>query len=762
MKPILQTEVAGRQLGIELGNIGYLSDCALFMNYGDTVILTNVNMSDEPRAGVDFFPLSVEYEERLYAVGKIPGGFIKREGRPTEKAILSARATDRPLRPLFPKGLRNDVQVVNTVVSVENDNLPEILAINAASTALYISSIPFTTPVAAVQIGLIDGSYVCNPTSKEREQSILELTVVATKERVMMIEAGAQEIDEETMIKAIAYGFEQCQPILEMQEEARRQFGKEKKVVEIHHVDAELESQVREFAEPLIRQVYSKAIKTERNAEMETAKEQIAEHFKEVFGDEFASKKTDIGEVVYQMQKELVRDLAINEHKRVDGRAFDEIRELKADVSILPRTHGSGLFSRGQTQVMTVATLGSIGEIQKLDGISEELTKRYIHHYNFPSYSVGEVRPMRGPGRREIGHGALAERALEPLIPSEEEFPYTIRLVSEVLSSNGSTSQGSVCASTLALMDAGVPIKRPCAGIAMGLFTTDDLSREEVVTDIQGIEDFFGDMDFKVAGTEKGITSIQVDTKIAGMSEYVIRTAIVDAKAARMKILEVMKGAIAESRADVSQYAPKIITMKIHPDKIREVIGSGGKTINKIIAETGVKIDIDDEGNVFIAGADLAMAREAYKIIDGITRDVQPGEVYLGKVTRLMNFGAFVEILPNKEGLVHISKLDKKRVEKVEDIVSVGDEILVKVLEIDSQGRINLSRRDAIIDADKKEGAEGAEEETQEAPRRDNRDNRDRSYDRPRRDNRDNRDHRDHRDNKDQNGNKSGSEENNN
>ncbi|PKK39138.1 Polyribonucleotide nucleotidyltransferase [Clostridiaceae bacterium JG1575] len=730
MKPILKTEVAGRSMGIELGSIGYLSDCALFMNYGDTIVLTNVNMSEEPRDGIDFFPLMVDYEERLYAVGKIPGGFIKREGRPTENAILAARATDRPLRPLFPKGLRNDVQVVNTVVSVEADNLPEILAINSASTALYISSIPFTNPVAAVSVGLIDGNFICNPTSKEREESLLDLTVCATRERVMMIEAGAKEVDEETMIQAIAYGFEQCQPILDLQEEARQKFGKEKKQVEIHKIDAELEAKVREFAGDLIRGVYGKTIKTERNQEMEEAKETIAEHFKQVYGDEFASKKSDIAEVIYQMQKELVRDLAINEHKRVDGRAFDEIRELKADVTILPRTHGSGLFSRGQTQVMTVATLGSIGEIQKLDGISEEISKRYIHHYNFPSYSVGEVRPMRGPGRREIGHGALAERALEPLIPAETEFPYTIRLVSEVLSSNGSTSQASVCASTLALMDAGVPIKRPCAGIAMGLFTTDDLSREEVVTDIQGVEDFFGDMDFKVAGTSQGITSIQVDTKISGLSEHVIRTAITDAKAARMKILSVMQGAIASPREDVSEYAPKIITMKIDPDKIRDVIGSGGKTINKIIADTGVKIDIDDDGSVFIAGTDLAMAKEAYKIIDAITREVEPGEVYLGKVTRLMNFGAFVEILPNKEGLVHISKLDKKRVEKVEDIVSVGDEILVKVLEIDSQGRLNLSRKDAILDADRKERGEEGEPAQPNVDRRPRPDR----ADRPRRD----------------------------
>lgn len=748
MKPNLQTEVAGRQLGIEIGNIGYLSDCALFMNYGDTVLLTNVNMSESPRDGVDFFPLSVDFEERMYAVGKIPGGFIKREGRPTENAILAARATDRPLRPLFPHGLRNDVQVVNTVVSVEPDNLAEILSINAASTALYISSIPFTTPVAAVSVGLIDGEFICNPTSLQREKSLLDLTVCATKERVMMIEAGAKELDEETMIHAIAFGFDQCQPILELQEEARRQFGKEKREVNIHKVEAELEKQIRDFAGELITEVYSKTIKVERNLEMDLMKEKIADHFSELYGDGFAGIKNDIGEVIYQMQKETVRDKVINEHKRIDGRAFDEIRELKSDVSILPRTHGSGLFSRGQTQVMTTVTLGSIGEIQKLDGISEEESKRYIHHYNFPSYSVGETRPMRGPGRREIGHGALAERALEPLIPSEDDFPYTIRLVSEVLSSNGSTSQGAVCASTLALMDAGVPIIRPCAGIAMGLFTTDDLSREEVVTDIQGVEDFFGDMDFKVAGTEKGITSIQVDTKIAGMSSYVVETAIRDARVARMKILEVMSAAIEKPRADVSVYAPKIITMHINPDKIRDVIGSGGKVINKIIADTGVKIDINDDGSVFIAGTDLAMTREAQKIIEGITKEVEPGEVYLGKVTRLMNFGAFVEILPGKEGLVHVSKLDTKRVENVEDIVSPGDEILVKVIEIDSQGRLNLSRKDAIMDVDRKaagdtgrdnpgpsSGGEGSQRSQGGYDKRN-----DRRDDRGRRDNRDSRD----------------------
>lgn len=702
MQPLLKTKIAGREMGVELGHIGFLSDTALFMSYGDTVVLCNVNASEEPRDGVDFFPLSVDYEERLYAVGKIPGGFIKREGRPSEKAILAGRAIDRPLRPLFNKGLRNDVQVVATVVSVENDNLPEILAINAASTALYVSSIPFHTPLAAVQIGLIDGNLIVNPNSKEREESILDLTVCATKERVMMIEAGAKEVDEETMIKAINLGYEACQPIIAFQEEVRAKYGKEKKELPIHHLDPQIEKEVREFAGDMIKEVYNKEIKTERNADMDIVKEKIAEEFSNKYGDEYSSKKTDIAEVIYYMQKEIVRDKAINEHKRVDGRAFDEIRPLSASVGILPRTHGTGLFSRGQTQVMSVCTLGSVGEIQKLDGISEEVEKRYIHHYNFPSYSVGETRPMRGPGRREIGHGALAERSLEPVIPQEDVFPYTIRVVSEVLSSNGSTSQGSVCASTLALMDAGVPIIRPVAGIAMGLFTTDDLKREEVVTDIQGVEDFFGDMDFKVAGTEKGITAIQVDTKIAGLSENVIRTAITDARVARMKILDVMLAALPEPRKEVSTYAPKIVTMKINPDKIRDVIGTGGKVINKIIDDTGVKIDISDDGNVFIAGADIEMVNKAQKIIDGITRDVVVKEVYLGKVTKLMAFGAFVEILPNKEGLVHISKLAKERVNKVEDIVSEGDEILVKVIEIDAQGRINLSRKDALLDSDSK------------------------------------------------------------
>ncbi|GFZ29626.1 polyribonucleotide nucleotidyltransferase [Clostridium zeae] len=689
-----ETTVAGRKMKVEFGKLGMLSDTAILMSYGDTVILTNANASESPREGIDFFPLSVEYEERLYAVGKIPGGFIKREGRPSEKAILNGRAVDRPLRPLFPKGYRNDVQVVCTVVSVENDNLPEILAINAASTALCLSSIPFTTPVAAVQVGLIGDEFILNPTSKQREEMILALTVCATKDRVMMIEAGGHEIPEETMINAITFGFEACKDIVAFQEEAMKSFGKEKKVPLIYKVDAELEKTVREYSFETIKKAMYIIDKNERNEEMDEVKKSVVQHFADIYPDNMS----DVNDVVYRIQKEIVRDMLLHERRRPDGRAFDEVRPIGCEVGVLPRTHGTGIFTRGLTQVMTVATLGAIGDVQILDGIGEEVSKRYMHHYNFPSYSVGEVRPLRGPGRREIGHGALAERALEPLIPSEEEFPYTIRLVSEVLSSNGSTSQASVCGSTLALLDAGVPIKRPAAGIAMGLITSEDLSEEEVLTDIQGIEDFFGDMDFKVAGTEKGITSIQVDTKIAGLSEYCIRTAIYDARKARLGILDKIKECIPAARTEVSLYAPKTSTIQIDPDKIRDVIGAGGKIINKIIADTGVKIDIKDDGKIFVSSSDHAGVNEALKIIDGLTREVKAGEIYLGKVVKIAQFGAFVEILPNKEGLVHISKLDVTRVNKVEDIVSVGDEILVKVTDIDNQGRINLSRKDAIAE----------------------------------------------------------------
>lgn len=696
MSHIIETTVAGRNLKVEYGKVGMLSNCAIFMSYGETVVMVNANASEQPREGIDFFPLSVEYEERLYAVGKIPGGFIKREGRPSERAILTARGIDRPIRPLFPKGYRNDVQIVCTVLSVEQDNSPEILAMNAASMALCISSIPFTDAVATVAVGLIDGEFILNPTVAERAASSMQLTVCATKNNVTMIEASGQEIPEEVMISAIDFAFEACKKIVAFQEEAMAKFGKEKIVPEFYKVDETLEKEVREFSFDMLKTAMYIMDKDERNLKVDEIKEKVSAEFSEKYAD----KKADIGEVIYNIQKEIVRNMMLNEKRRPDGRAFDQVRPISSEVGILPRTHGTGLFTRGLTQVMAVATLGALGEAQTLDGIGDEDTKRYMHHYNFPSYSVGEVRPMRGPGRREIGHGALAEKALEPLLPSVEEFPYAIRVVSEVLSSNGSTSQASVCASTLALLDAGVPIKRPAAGIAMGLITNSDLTKEEVLTDIQGIEDFFGDMDFKVAGTEKGITSIQVDTKLHGLSDYCIRTAITDARKARLHILEIMKQCIAEPKSEMSQYAPRIYTLNVDPDKIRDIIGPGGKMIKKIIAETGVKIDTYDDGKVTIMSSDSIGANKAVKIIEDLTKSVKVGEIYLGKVTKIAAFGAFVEILPNKEGLVHISKLDFARVNKVEDIVSVGDEILVKVTEIDNQGRVNLSRRDAIKESE--------------------------------------------------------------
>ena len=687
-----EIQVAGRPFKVEFGKIGMLSDAAIFMSYGDTVILTNANASAKPREGIDFFPLSVDYEERLYSVGKIPGGFIKREGKPSDQSILHGRAIDRPIRPLFPSGYRNDVQIVCTVVSVEKDNLPEILAINAASTALCLSSIPFTTPVAAVQVGLIDGEFIINPTLEQRAISEMELTVCATSERVMMIEAGGNEIPEDVMYDAIMFGFDACQDIVKFQEHVMKEFGKEKIVPELHTINEEVEAAVRDFAFDMINEAMHITDKDKRNEAVDLAKEKIAEEFNEKYEDNLE----DIAEAVYNLQKKVVRNMLLKEHIRPDGRAFDEVREIGCDVNILPRTHGTGLFTRGLTQVMTVATLGGVGEAQTLDGIGEIESKRYMHHYNFPAYSVGETRPVRGPGRREIGHGALAERALEPLIPSEDEFPYTIRLVSEVLSSNGSTSQASVCGSTLALLDAGVPIKRPAAGIAMGLITSEDLTEEEVLTDIQGIEDFFGDMDFKVAGTVKGITSIQVDTKIAGLSKTIIRKAIDDARKARLMIIDKINECIPGPREEVSEFAPKTSTLQIDPEKIRDVIGTGGKVINKIIADTGVKIDIKEDGLVFVSSEDSKGVKEALRIIEGLTKEVKVGEIYLGKVTKIAAFGAFVEVLPNKEGLVHISKLAIERVNKVEDVVSVGDEILVKVTEIDAQGRVNLSRKDVL------------------------------------------------------------------
>lgn len=702
MQQIFETTFAGRNLKADIGKYALLSNGSVLLSYGDTVVLVNANRSENPKEGIDFFPLSVDYEERLYSVGKIPGGFIKREGKPTEKAILSGRAIDRPIRPLFPKGYFNDVQVICTVMSVDPDNLPEILAINGASLALQISDIPFEGPVAAVLIGRIEGNFIVNPTSDEREKSDLHLTVCSTKERVMMIEAGAKEIPEDVMIDAILFGFNACQDIIKFQEEVREKVGKEKIIPTLHSVPEEIESAVKEYASDKLWEAFKYTDRQDRQVETDTIKDEVFEHFAEAFPE----NAKDIDDVIYRIQKGHVRKMILDEKRRPDGRTFEEIRPLYADVDILPRTHGTGLFQRGQTQVLTVATLGALGDVQILDGLGEEETKRYMHHYNFPPYSTGEVRFLRGPGRREIGHGALAERALEPVIPSEADFPYTIRLVSEVISSNGSTSQASVCASTLALMDAGVPIIRPVAGIAMGLVTNEDLSKSEILTDIQGIEDFFGDMDFKVAGTEKGITAIQVDTKIKGLPEDVIKRAINQARVARMKILGVMLERLPEPNKDISKYAPRILSFSIDPDKIRDVIGAGGKTINKIIAETGVKIDIEDDGRIFITAITTEAGKRAQDIIEGLTKEVEVGEIYLGKVNRITNFGAFVEVLPGKEGLVHISKLAHERVAKVEDVVSVGDEILVKVTEIDSQGRVNLSRKDAIKKEPEKETEE--------------------------------------------------------
>ena len=705
MNHVLERTIAGRKFKVEYGKTGMLSDCACFLSYGETVIMVNVNASKEPREGIDFFPLSVEYEERLYSVGKIPGGFVKREGRPSEKAILSARAIDRPIRPLFPKGYRNDVQIVCTVMSVEQDNLPEMVAMNAASLALGLSSIPFKMSVGTVNVGLIDGNFIVNPTVEEREKSSLQLTVCATSERVMMIEAGGDEIEEETMISAIKFGFDACQEIIAFQEEVIAKFGKEKVVPVLYKVNEDIEKDVNEFAFEMLKTAMYITDKDERNAALNEIKIKINEEFDE----KYPEGKSDINEIVYGIQKEIVRDMMLNHKRRPDGRAFDQVRKIDCEVALLPRTHGSGLFTRGLTQVMTVATLGPLGDAQMLSGLEDGEYKRYMHHYNFPAYSVGEVKPLRGPGRREIGHGALAERALEPLIPSEEEFPYAIRLVSEVLSSNGSTSQASVCGSTLALLDAGVPIKRPAAGIAMGLITNEELTEETVLTDIQGLEDFFGDMDFKVAGTEKGITSIQVDTKISGLSEYVIREAIQDARKARMHILEKINACIPEYRTELSKYAPRQITIHVNPEKIRDIIGPGGKTIKGIIAETGVTIDTNDDGKIVVMSVQSENAERAIKIIKEIVKEVEVGEIYLGKVVKIATFGAFVEVMPGKEGLVHISKLDKNRVNKVEDVVSVGDEILVKVTEIDAQGRVNLSRKDALVDSEAK-----SEENTEE------------------------------------------------
>ena len=700
---VFEMELAGRKLSIETGKIAQLADAAVLVRYGDTVVLVTACASAEPKEGIDFFPLSVDYEERLYAVGKIPGGFIKREGRPTEKAILSARLIDRPIRPLFPHGYRNDVQVVATVLSVDQDNLPEIAAMIGSSAALSISTIPFQGPTGSVLVGRVDGEFILNPNNEEREKSDLHLVVSGTRDAVMMVEAGAKEVPEDVMLEAIMFAHDNIKKIVAFIEEIVAKVGKEKKEYTVFKPEEEIEAAVREYATQKTLDAIRTPDKLERQEKIDAVKVETLEHFAEIFPE----KEKDIDEVLYDILKEQVRKLITEEGIRPDDRKLDEIRPISCEVGILPRVHGSGLFTRGQTQVLTIATLGALGDVQILDGLTDEESKRYMHHYNFPPYSVGETRFMRGPGRREIGHGALAERALEPMIPTEEEFPYTIRLVSEVVSSNGSTSQGSVCGSTLALMDAGVPIKAPVAGVAMGLMKEKD--NVAILTDIQGMEDFLGDMDFKVAGTSKGITAIQMDIKIAGIDRPILERALEQARVGRLFILDKMLSVISEPRKELSPYAPKIITTRIDPDKIREIIGPGGKTINKIIAETGVKIDIEDDGRVFIAAVNQAAGDKALKIIESLVKEVKEGEIYLGRVTRLMTFGAFVEILPGKEGLVHISKLDTKRVEKVEDVVAVGDEILVKVTEIDKQGRINLSRRHAMADVAKEE--EKTEEE---------------------------------------------------
>jgi len=694
---VFELELAGRKLSIETGRIAQLADAAVLVRYGDTVVLVTACASAEPKEGIDFFPLSVDYEERLYAVGKIPGGFIKREGRPTEKAILSARLIDRPIRPLFPHGYRNDVQVVATVLSVDQDNLPEIAAMIGSSAALSISTIPFQGPTGSVLVGRVDGELVLNPNNEQREKSDLHLVVSGTRDAVMMVEAGAKEVPEDVMLEAIMFAHENIKKIVAFIDEIVAKVGKEKKEYTVFKPEEEIETAVREYATQKTLDAIRTPDKLERQEKIDAVKAETLEHFAEIFPE----KEKDIDEVLYDILKEQVRKLITEEGIRPDDRKLDEIRPISCEVGILPRVHGSGLFTRGQTQVLTIATLGALGDVQILDGLTDEESKRYMHHYNFPPYSVGETRFMRGPGRREIGHGALAERALEPMIPSEEEFPYTIRLVSEVVSSNGSTSQGSVCGSTLALMDAGVPIKAPVAGVAMGLMKEKD--NVAILTDIQGMEDFLGDMDFKVAGTSKGITAIQMDIKIAGIDRPILERALEQARVGRLFILDKMLSVISEPRKELSPYAPKIITTRVDPDKIRDIIGPGGKTINKIIAETGVKIDIEDDGRVFIAAVNQAAGDKALKIIESLVKEVKEGEIYLGKVTRLMTFGAFVEILPGKEGLVHISKLDTKRVEKVEDVVAVGDEILVKVTEIDKQGRINLSRRHAMADVAKEE-----------------------------------------------------------
>ena len=692
---VFETEFAGRPLKIETGKMAQLANGECLVRYGETTIHVAATAAAKPRDGIDFFPLSVDFEEKLYSVGKIPGSFLKREGRPTDKAILVCRMIDRPIRPLFPKDMRNDVSIVCTVMSVDPDCSPEIAALVGTSVALSISDIPWDGPISGVSVGLIDGEFIINPTAEQRKLSQMAVTVASTDERIAMIEAGANEVSDEDMFNGIMAGHAENQKIIEFIKGIQREIGKEKFSYPSNKPDPEMFEEIRDFAIDDVKAALDTDDKTVRDERLKPVYEKVHEHFDEIYPDQAAK----IDECMYLTQKFVVRRWLLDEQKRVDGRGMDEIRPLAAEVGLLPRVHGSGMFTRGQTQVLTVATLGSTRDNQLLDGIDDEESKRYIHHYNFPSYSVGETKPSRGPGRREVGHGALAERALVPVIPPVEEFPYTIRLVSEVLSSNGSTSQGSICGSTLALMDAGVPIKAPVAGISCGLIT--EGSRWMTMVDIQGLEDFFGDMDFKVAGTFDGITAIQMDIKIHGLTPEIIKEAFAKTHKARNYILdEVMLPVIAEPRPELSKYAPKMLSTIVPVDKIREVIGSGGKVIQKICAECDVTIDIEDDGHCYVAGIDIEKCRRAMDIIDTIVNDPEPGSYYSGRVTRIMDFGAFVEIAPGKEGLVHISQLDIKRTENVTDVVNVGDIVKVKVLEIDDKGRLNLSRREALIDLD--------------------------------------------------------------
>ncbi len=695
---VFETTFAGRPFIVETGKTCELSNGSCWVRYGETVVMANVTASAKPREGIDFFPLSVDYEERLYAVGKIPGSFMKREGKPTEKAILASRVVDRPIRPLFPSDMRNDVSVVMTVLAVDPDNSPEIAAMVAASIAISISDIPWNGPIAGVSVGLVEGELVLNPTLDQRAKNDLNLTLAASMEKIVMIEAGANEVPDEKMLEAIRFGHEEIKKMVNFIAGIQKEIGKQKFTFESQSVDKELFEAIKELSEEKIKLALDTDDKNIREERLQPIKDEIHSNFDEKYSDKISM----IDECIYKLQKYIVRNW-LYEGKRVDGRGIDELRPLAAEVGVLPRVHGSGIFTRGQTQVLTIATLGPVSDSQRIDGLDEEEKKRYMHHYNFPSYSVGETRPSRGPGRREIGHGALAERALEPVIPPVSDFPYAIRLVSEVLSSNGSTSQGSICGSTLALMDAGVPIKAPVAGISCGLITMPDSDKFKTMVDIQGLEDFFGDMDFKVGGTHTGITAIQVDIKVDGLTMEIIEEAFEKTRKARLYILdEIMLKSIPSYRETVNKYAPKMLQTKIPTDKIREVIGQGGKVIQKISAEYNVKIDISEEGNVFISGIDLEMTNKALQVVKTIALDPEVGAIYKGKVVRIMQFGAFVEIAPGKDGLVHISKLDKARVEKVEDIVSIGEEIVVKIMEIDQQGRINLSRKDALADIEAK------------------------------------------------------------